>query len=61
MSALQVAIDVGWTFIPPSGPVQARISNCRDAGMKSVAQHACASAAKELNHDTRQQIGRAHV
>jgi hypothetical protein len=37
MSALQVAIDVGGTFIPPSGPVQVRISNCRDAGMKSVA------------------------
>jgi hypothetical protein len=54
MSVPQAEIDVGRTFIPPSGPVQARNSKGRDAGPNSVAQHACAPAAKELDDDTRQ-------
>jgi hypothetical protein len=54
MSAPQAEIDVGRTFIPPSDSVQARNSNGRDAGSNSVAQHACAPAAKELDHDSRQ-------
>jgi hypothetical protein len=54
MSAPQAEIGVGRTFIPPSGPVQARNKNGSDAGGNSVAQHGCAPAAKEFDNDTRE-------